>query len=265
MYPNKVYERSDMNISKTEELNLAVKKAVQRNRGNTIGLLAEKTLHSSLKFYFCDDETCHEIKFKGYVADIFSGSQTPPHIIEIQTKYAYRLAKKLEAYGDDADITVVIPVWLDKKIQWIDPETGDMSTKRSTSKKHNLFHSLCEMYGIKEYLCRKNITVCVLTIKGTEYRLCDGYGKDRKKHATKYDIVPEEIDDEIWLSELSDFDVFRIKELCGEFTSDEFAKCSKMSINDARYAVLTLSKLNIVEECGKKGRKKLWRYKPVEN
>lgn len=250
-----------MDISKTEELNLAVNKAVQRNKGNTIGQLSEKTLHSSLKFYFCEDETCHEVKFKGYVADIFLSNQTPPHIIEIQTKYTYRLAKKLAAYGNDADITVVIPVWIDKKIQWINPETGDMSTKRRTSRKYNVFHSLCEMYGIKEYLCRKNITVCVLMLKGTEYRLCDGYGKANKIHATKYDIVPEEIDGEVWLSELSDFDTFCIDELRGEFTSDEFAKASKMLLDDARRAILTLSYLNIIEECGKKGRKKLWRYK----
>lgn len=257
--------RSNMDISKTEELNLAVNKALQYNKGNTIGLLAEKTLHSSLKFYFCDDETCHEVKFKGYVADIFLGSQTPPHLIEIQTKYAYRLAKKLAAYGDDADITVVIPVWVDKKIQWIDPETGEMSAKRSTTRKHNVFHSLCEMYGIREYLCRKNITICVLMLKGTEYRLCDGKGKSKKIHATKYDIVPEEIEDEIWLSELSDFDIFRIDKFCGEFTCDEFARETKMLKNNARRAILTLSYLNIIEECGKCGRKKLWRYKSVCN
>lgn len=254
-----------MDINKTEELNRAVSKALQRNKGNTIGLLAEKTLHSSLKFYFCDDETCHEIKFKGYVADIFSDKQTPPHIIEIQTKYAYRLTKKLAAYGNDADITVVIPVWIDKKIQWIDPETGQMSAKRHTSRKYNIFHSLCEMYGIREYLCRKNITVCVLMLKGTEYRLRDGYGKAKKTHATKYDIVPEEIEDEIWLSESSDFDIFRINELCKEFTSDEFAKASKMTCDDARHALLTLSYLNITEECGRCGRKKLWRYKSVDS
>lgn len=252
-----------MDINKTEELNIAVAKAVQHNGGNTIGLLSEKTLHSALKFYFHDDVSCHEVKFNGYVADIFIDKGTRPHIIEIQTKYAYRLAKKLTAYGDDVDVTVVIPVITEKRICWTDPHTGDMTSPRTAPRHNNVFHALCEMYGIKDYICKKNITVCIVLLKCTEYKLFDGHGSSKKVHATKYDIVPEEIVDEIWLSELCDLEIFRLFDDDVQFTCNEFAKMAKMTVNDARYAMLTLVKLGLIEECGKDGRKKIWRYRSI--
>lgn len=262
MYSINYGQVMSMDINKTEELNLAVAKAVQHNGGNTIGLLSEKTLHSALKFYFCEDSSCHEIKFNGYVADILINNGDLPHIMEIQTKYAYRLAKKLNAYGEDIDVTVVIPIMTEKKICWIDPVSGNVTLPRKTPKHRNAFHALCEMYGIRDYICKNNITVCIVLLKCTEYKLCDGYGDSKKIHATKYDIVPEEMVDEIWLSEMCDFDIFRVFDDNVRFTCDEFAKAAKMTVGDARYAMLTLVKIGLIEECGKNGRKKLWRYTP---
>ena len=238
---------------------VAVTRAVSRDKGNTIGLLAEKTLHSALKFYFCEDENCHEVKYKGFVADVYMDDGVRPHIVEIQTKQTFRLAKKLDAYGDEVDVTVVLPLFLNKNVVWINPEDGSMTSPHKTTKPKNKFHILREMYGIRDYITRSNVTVCALMLNATEYKLLDGFGKDKKRRATKYDIVPEELCDEMWFSEKEDLEIFRIEEL-GEFTVDEFAKAAKVTRSDAGYAVLTLDKLGMTEPCGTKGRKKLRRF-----
>ncbi len=248
-----------MNIQRTHDLAVAVNAAVLRSKGNTIGLLAEKTLHNALKLYFCPDISCHEIKHKGFVADIYI-EESPPHIIEIQTKQVYKLKRKLDAYGEDADITIVLPMFAKKLIRWIDPETGDISEPHKSTKPKNIYSALAELYGIREYILKDNITVCVLLLNGVEYKLLDGYGDTKKRRATKYDIVPEEVEEELWLSERSDYEVFCPPGLGKEFTAMEFARATRLPIGNARNAMLMLKHLGMIEECGRDGRYKLWSY-----
>lgn len=244
------------------QLAQAVNTAILQNKGNTIGLLSEKTLHSALKFYFCPDVNSHEIKFKGCVADVFINDIGLPHIFEIQTKHTWRLSKKLTAYGQDADVTVVIPLFKQKLIRWIDPQTGEVSPPHKSTKPQNIFSALKEMYGIRQFITSPNVTVCILLMNGIEYKLLDGYGQSKKRRASKYDIIPEEILEELWISEPSDLEAFRIDELCNkEFTAKEFAKASFLRLEEARFAMLELKHLGLIEESGKAGRFKLWRYK----
>lgn len=84
----------------------AVKKALQLKEFNGIGTYGERLLHSVLKMYFCPDEKCHEVNYKGFVADIFI-DKSRPLIIEIQTRQLFKLQRKLEIYGEDADIVIV--------------------------------------------------------------------------------------------------------------------------------------------------------------
>ncbi|MBE5818012.1 MAG: hypothetical protein E7312_03050 [Clostridiales bacterium] len=250
-----MYEEQNIQLAK------AVNTAILQNKGNTIGLLSEKTLHSALKFYFCPDVSCHEIKFKGCVADVLINDVGYPHIFEIQTKQAWRLAKKLNAYQNDADVTVVLPLFRQKLIRWIDPQTGEVSEPHKSTRPKNIFSALREIYGIRQFICAPNVSVCILLMNGIEYKLLDGYGSNKKRRASKYDIIPEEILEEIWISEEADLCVFKLKELSDkEFTAREFAKAASLRLEEARWAMLALKALGLIEECGKRGRLKLWRY-----
>ena len=39
---------------------------------NEIGILNERTLHAALKRYYEPDTSCHEVRYKGYVADVLN-------------------------------------------------------------------------------------------------------------------------------------------------------------------------------------------------
>ncbi|MBR1563704.1 MAG: hypothetical protein IJ645_10920, partial [Ruminococcus sp.] len=86
---------------------------------NGIGTLGEKTLHAVLKTYFEPDPDSQEIRVGSFVADICCENG----IIEIQTRQFYRLVKKLEAFLEYADVTVVYPLCPVKYVRWHDPET----------------------------------------------------------------------------------------------------------------------------------------------
>lgn len=71
-----------------------------------IGTLGERTLHMVLKRYFEPDESLHEIRVGGFVADIVR----PNGIIEIQTRDFSKLRRKLAAFLELGPVTVVYPV-----------------------------------------------------------------------------------------------------------------------------------------------------------
>ena len=77
--------------------------------------------------------------------------------------------------------------------------------------------------------------------------------------SVRCNIVPKYIIDIINLSITDDYINILPYERGDEFTASDFAKKAKISITDARYAILVLAKLNVVEECGKISRKKLWK------
>ena len=148
----------DVFMIQCTNLNEALMLASFNRKTETIGVLAEKTLHSVLKYYFCSDSLLHEIKFKGYVADILEERNgNVPLIVEIQTKQAFRLAKKLASYADDAEIIIVLPVICEKTIALRSAVTGEIVSTRKSPKHPNIYHALKEAYGIREYINNRNI------------------------------------------------------------------------------------------------------------
>ena len=93
--------------------------------GAGIGTYSEKRLHRVLKHYFCEDESCHEVRIRpdgvavtdpeerargaesgrgGFIADIYRDGE----IIEIQTGGFYPLRQKLSFYLENTDYNVVL-------------------------------------------------------------------------------------------------------------------------------------------------------------
>ena len=56
-------------------------------------------------------------------------------IIEIQTRGFDRLRKKLSAFLEVCDVTVVYPVAEIKWLCWIDPDTGAISSRRKSPRR----------------------------------------------------------------------------------------------------------------------------------
>ena len=223
----------------------------------TIGTLSEKTVHAVIKNYIEPDEDKQEIPIGDYHADIFTGDE----IFEIQTQNLKRLNEKLDVFLKMYKVTVVHPVIRKKKIYWIDPDTGEMTVpKRASAHIGCVEDAIREVYGIRDFLENKNLSVRIVIIDADEFRIKDGYGKDNKKHGTWLDKVPTDIIDDVLFECPEDYLQLLPEDIPEEFTVNDAVKCG-MKRDHASLIVAFLNKIGVIEHIGKKGRSYLYRLK----
>lgn len=228
----------------------ARKKLLDEHRRDGIGTLSEKTLHAVLKEYYGGGDESKEIPIGGFVADAVSEDG----VIEIQTRALYRLERKLEAFLPLCRVTVVYPIEERKYLMAIDPESGELISRRLSPKKQNVWHGIAELYGIRKYLKDENITVRfpVLTVEETRIPAAG-------RRVKKLDKLPVDMTDEIVISCPGDIMSLLPDGLPESFTSAEFAKLCRVNKDTAGKCIRTLAVLDIISECGKRSRSKLWK------
>lgn len=222
---------------------------IERQREG-IGTLAEKSVHAVLKNYFAPDKQMQEIPMEGYVADIYTGKE----IIEIQTRQFDRMRDKLQAFLPICPVTIVYPMTAKKILVWIDPETGEEVERRKSPLKASIYDIFEELYKIKSFLPDENLRIKMVFLELEELKLLDGYGKDKKKRASKHDRVPLKLVNEMGMECKEDYLQFVPFELLeAEFTSKEFAKEAKIHPRVAGTVLHVLHYMGIVERVGKQG------------
>lgn len=224
-----------------------------------IGTLSEKTVHAVVKNYYEPDENKQEIPIEGMYADIFTGKE----IIEIQTRSFDQVRKKLDRFLPEYPVTVVLPIPSTKWLIWIDEETGELSTPRKSPKKGNEYVAFKELYKIKQYLKKEGLTIVLLFLDMEEYRLLNGWSRDKKKGSSRYDRIPLSITKEVRFEGPKDYAVLIPDSLTGEFTCAEFAKAAKINARQANLVLNILFYLDVVARTGKRGR--AFVYEKVRN
>lgn len=224
-----------------------------------IGTLSEKTIHAILKNYYEPDEDKQEIPIYNFVADIYTDGE----IIEIQTRQFDRMREKLEAFLVQYPVTIVYPIPREKWIIWIDEESGELSKKRKSPAKGSPYTIFPELYKIKSFLKNPNLRLRLALMDMEEYKLLNGWSRDRKKGASRYDRIPTDLVEEIEINCLEDYMQFVPLELNGSFTSGEFAKAAHIPVHLAQTALNILYYVGTVERVGKKGR--MYLYNVREN
>ena len=174
-----------------------------------------------MKNYFEPYGENQEIRIGGYVADIVGENG----VIEIQTRQFNKLLKKLEAFLDYCNVTVVYPIPAVKYVRWIDTETGELSEKHKSPRKYTIYEVMPELYKIKYTLDNPRFHLC----------LCKG------------------LIDEIHLDCPADFDMFLPENLPKKFTSKDFALNAKISREYAQVTLNILTYLERVKRVGKQG------------
>lgn len=238
-----------------EAFEAAKKKIIGADRQRPgIGTLSEKTVHAILKSYYEPDEDRQEIPIENYVADIYTGGE----IIEIQTRQFNRMRDKLTVFLPLYPVTIVYPIPREKWIIWIDEESGELSKKRKSPVKGNPYFVFPELYKIKMFLKDPNLKLKLVLLDMEEYKLLNGWSRDRKKGSSRYDRIPTELAEEIEISCLRDYMQFVPYELEGEFTSREFAKAAHIPVSLAQTTLNILYYVGTVTRTGKKGNQYLY-------
>jgi hypothetical protein len=245
-------------LNKQEFYNACNKIIYSDRQRSGIGTYSEKTLHAVLKNYFEPDESNHEIRIGRFVADICRNDR----IVEIQTRSFNSMRNKLGSFLKEREVTIVYPVAELKWISWIDEVTGEI-TKRRKSPKPGIPQSILpELYKIKQLLNEENLKICIVMLELEEYRSLNGWSKDKKKGSTRYDRIPVDILDEIYIDGARDYAALVPEELLSGFTSKDFSEYLRLSPGKSITALNVLTHVGAVRRIGKKGNAFL--YEPIK-
>ncbi|NMB44681.1 MAG: hypothetical protein GX995_11205, partial [Clostridiales bacterium] len=114
---------------------------------------------------------------------------------------------------------------------------------------------------IKNFLNHPNLKFHIILMDVDEFRLLDGWSKDKKSGATKCDRIPTKLIDEIKIESLKDYKAFLPDKLVEPFTVKDYANTVKLRQRDAQTCIHILNYLGIIERTGKRGRAYLYSYK----
>ena len=239
-----------------------------------IGTLNEKKLHTMLKFFVCDDKSCHEIKLdplvvdesedssankktkkrRNFVADVLCDCD----IFEIQTGHLYPLKDKIEFYLEQTEynVTIIHPLAVKKHINYIDPKNGTVSRRVPSPKKEHPRDMLPELYSLLPYLGNRRLRARALLFEVEEFRLQSGR---RGKRGEKYERIPTALVDILDFCTPSDYLDYLPKDLPPRFTTAEFGKAAGYAGIDRYSAIKVLLKMGLVREDGTIGKAAAYR------
>ncbi len=214
-----------------------------KNRGIAgIGTLSEKSVHAVLKNYYAPDADALEVAVNGFFADVCFDDR----ILEIQTRHFYTMKRKLDAFLPEFDVTVIYPVTAKKKIRNVDPETGLVTSSRSSPRHGSVYDIFPELYGLRDHLRDPHLHFKIVTLTVDEYRFIGMTEKHGRKKRVSSDCIPTEIIEEIDIFEPRDLIMFLPIGLGESFTRSQLAAAAGISRELAGYVTGLLKNLDLV-------------------
>ena len=229
-----------MDVKRFEEVRKQIIGAPREQNG--IGTLGERTLHAVLKSCYAPETAMQEVRLDGYVTDIFTGTE----IIEIQTTHFEKMRSKLDHFLPGYPVTIVYPVPQLKYLIWIDEDSS-------------VYRAFYELYKIKSYLPDKNLHLRFPLLAVEEYRLLNGWSRDKKRGSSRYDRIPTALLGEICLDGIADYRKLIPENLDKFFTAVQFGKAVGERKEIAGKVLHVLNYLKVVERCGREGHAYVYR------
>lgn len=215
-----------------------------------VGTLGEKSLHAVLKRAVEPDLGCHEIRVGTYIADVLNENG----IFEVQTRSLFKLKPKLQAFLQDYPVTVVYPILARKDILWLDGETGALSEKRRSPGTGGFSKALPELGPLKPFLLEEKFTLLLVLLAAEEIRYLNGGGENKKRRATRCELIPTAFLQEKRLCTAEDYKELLPEALPEAFTALELGKALKLPKAKASAAANVLAFTGAIEKTGLAGR-----------
>lgn len=90
------------------------------------------------------------------------------------------------------------------------------------------------MYKIRPFLKDPNLRLRLDLIDMEEYRLLNGWSRDKKKGSDRFDRIPLTFVEEVRVDRREDYMQFIPYEIPEEFTAKDFAACAKIPVRLAQ-------------------------------
>ena len=221
----------------------------------------ESYVHKAVKLYFEPNEERHEVSLLGSVADIFDGRT----VTEVQTGGFSPLLPKLKKLIKSYPVHLVHPFPVITHHRWKDPESGEITLPKRAGQPRSLFSAARELYALRDIIPSDNLTVTFLGYECDEYRLLDGYGKDKKRRATMLGKIPTRLVGSISFSSRADYSALIPDGLSERFTASDYLSAIKSRSRYDGMLLRLLLHLGYAEEIGNRGRAKLYLLVSEEN
>lgn len=229
-------------------------------RPGGIGVLQEKPLHATLKWWLDSNPGHHEVTLPcGRVADVFDGER----VYEIQTGGFSPLRRKLETLLPEYPVTVVHPIPRRKYLSWIDPDTGETTPPRKSPKTGTFTEAGAQLIYLLPLLGHPNLTVTLVLMDMEEQRIADGWGRDGKRGSHRAVLLPLTLEDTLTLRCPADYGALIPAGLPVAFTAAQFGKAARLQ-GRKRSATLKVLLDRGVLSREKEGREYIYRRERVE-
>ena len=220
-----------------------------------IGTLGEKSVHRVLKYCCSPFSDGREVTVGGYVADVV-GEQG---IIEIQSARFDRLRDKLGAFLSCCPVTVVWPAEREKWICMVDPQTGELLSRRKSPVHQTVYGIFPELYRLREYLPLPGLRFRVALLETEEYR----YKRPQKgRRAVRCDRIPLRLLGQEALDTPEDYLRLLPEGLPDLFGAKEVSDRLGLDQNSCRIMLRVMEAEGALCFAGKDGRRILFRKTP---
>lgn len=108
------------------------------------------------------------------------------------------------------------------------------------------------------FLKNPNLRLKLVLLDMEEYRLLNGWSRDKKKGSTRFDRIPLKLVEEIDITCLEDYLLFVPYELQEPFTTKDFAGAAHIPVRLAQTVLNILYYVGTVERTGKTGNSYLY-------
>jgi len=216
--------------------------------------VTEQTLHEQLKDYYARENGEIESPLGDYRVDVVRGDL----LIEIQTRSFSSIRDKLRDLAVDHHIRLVHPIAFQKWIIRLD-KNGKQVRRRKSPKRGRVEDIFYELVYMPKLLSNSNFELEVVMVDLDEYWIDDGKGSWRRRRWSIHDKRMLELRERHLFAKPEDFKRLLPESLPSKFTSRMLAKETGLKIRVSQKMLYCLSKMDVVERKGKKGRAYLYK------
>jgi len=224
-------------------------------RVKSIGTRNESSLHKTLKFQYTGPGGKTEVETGEFVAD---GVRNDGEYIEVQTGSFGPLRKKVTELAKSANVRIIHPIAVTKKIEVYDPK-GKLLYRRKSPVRGCIWDIFDALLSAPCLPLVKGVAVEIALVDTCEKRIKDGKGTWRHKGISKHDKELAAFHKSIVLTKKADYLKHFVPFKKGEeFTVSLLAQKAEIKTDSARKALYVLTKMKAVKRIGKKGNS--WLY-----
>ena len=215
--------------------------------------MTEQTLHEQLKEFYARETGEIESTMGDYRVDVVRGDL----LIEIQTRSFSSIRDKLRNLVQENRVRLVHPIAYQKWIVRLN-EDAEQVSRRKSPKRGRVEALFNELVYLPKLLMSPNFELEIALVDMEEFWIDDGKGSWRRRRWSIHDKRMLELREHHLFRSPEDFKQLIPETLPPEFTSRMLSKETGLNMRLAQKMLYCLTKMNIVERNGKKGRAYLY-------